>query len=238
VVDRAELAALSFEDDRTDVDALPWPLIRPWALVSLAILLGRRGQTGREQTETMTPTTIETERLVLRHWRTEDSEPFAALNADTEVMEYFASTLGRTESDGFIDRIVASFARNGFGLWALEVRATGEFIGFTGLSIPSFEAAFMPNIEVGWRLSRGAWGNGFATEAARASLRVAFDEHGLSEVVSFTSEHNTRSRAVMERLAMTHDPDDDFDHPALAGHRLARHVLYRMPVDRWRARGF
>ena len=150
-------------------------------------------------------------------------------------MEYFAFTLSRTESDGLIDRIVASFATNGFGLWALEVKATGEFIGFTGLLIPSFEAAFTPTVEVGWRLSRGVWGNGAATEAAQASLSVAFDVHGLGEVVSFTSEHNTRSRAVMERLGMTHDPDDDFDHPALVGHRLARHVLYRMTADRWRA---
>ena len=182
----------------------------------------------------MSPTSKETERLVLRRWRAEDSEPFAALNADPKVMEDFASGLSRRESDELIDRIEAAFAERGFGLWALEVKATGEFIGFTGLWVPSFEAAFTPTVEIGWRLARGAWGHGFATEAAKASLHEGFLEHGLPEVVALTYEHNARSRAVMERLGMKRDPSDDFDHPALAGHRLARHVLYRMPSDRWR----
>jgi len=182
----------------------------------------------------MSPTTIETERLVLRRWRVEDSEPFAALNADPVVMEYFPSTLSRRESDEFIDRIEAGFAAHEFGLWALEVKGNGEFIGFTGLWVPSFEAAFTPTVEIGWRLARGAWGSGFATEAADASLRAGFLEHRLPEVVSFTYEKNARSRAVMERLNMTRDPRDDFDHPALEGHPLARHVLYRITADRWR----
>jgi ribosomal-protein-alanine N-acetyltransferase len=183
----------------------------------------------------MSPTTIETERLVLRRWRVEDSEPFAALNADPVVMEYFVSTLGRGESDHLIDRIEAGFADHAFGLWALEVKANREFIGFTGLSVPSFEAAFTPAVEIGWRLARGAWGNGYATEAANAALREGFVEHRLPEVVSFTYEKNARSRAVMERLNMRRDPSDDFDHPALVGHPLARHVLYRITANRWRA---
>jgi RimJ/RimL family protein N-acetyltransferase len=183
----------------------------------------------------MSPTTIETERLVLRRWRVEDREPFAALNADPVVMEYFPSTLDRRQSDDFIDQIEAGFAARGFGLWALEVKANREFIGFTGLSVPSFEAAFTPAVEIGWRLARGAWGNGYTTEAAEASLREGFVEHLLPEVVSFTYQKNVRSRAVMERLDMTRDPRDDFDHPVLEDHPLARHVLYRITADRWRA---
>jgi RimJ/RimL family protein N-acetyltransferase len=182
----------------------------------------------------MSPATIETERLVLRRWRVEDSEPFAALNADPAVMEYFPSTLSRRESDGLIGWIEAGFADHEFGLWALEMKANREFIGFTGLSVPSFEAPFTPTVEVGWRLARGAWGNGFASEAAQASLHEGFVKHRLPEIVSFTYEKNTRSRAVMERLNMTRDPRDDFDHPALEGHRFARHVLYRLSADRWR----
>jgi ribosomal-protein-alanine N-acetyltransferase len=180
---------------------------------------------------------LQTGRLVLRRWRAEDRQPFAALNADPEVTQYLPAPLSRGESDDLVDRIEASFDANGFGLWALEVKATGEFIGFTGLSVPRFEAAFMPTVEVGWRLARSAWGKGFATEAARASLDCGFGEHGLDEVVSFTTETNAPSRAVMHRLGMTGDPDDDFDHPTLTGHRLVRHVLYRMPADRWRAGG-
>lgn len=183
----------------------------------------------------MSPTTIETERLVLRRWRFEDREPFAALNADPVVMEYFPSTLDRSESDDLIGRIEAGFAAHAFGFWALEVKANREFIGFTGLSVLSFEAAFTPAVEIGWRLTREAWGNGYATEAAQACLREGFVEHRLPEVLSFTYEKNARSRAVMERVGMTRDPRDDFDHPALVGHPLARHVLYRITAERWRA---
>jgi ribosomal-protein-alanine N-acetyltransferase len=183
----------------------------------------------------MSRTTIETERLILRHWLTADSEPFAALNADPRVMEFFPSPLTRKQSDEFIDRIAAGFESHGFGLWALELKATGAFIGFTGLSIPRFEAAFMPTVEVGWRLAKSAWGSGYATEAAEASLREGFERYGLEEIVSFTYEGNMPSRAVMERLQMTREPGDDFDHPSLAGHRLAPHVLYRIPADRWAA---
>jgi ribosomal-protein-alanine N-acetyltransferase len=171
---------------------------------------------------------LSTERLLLRRWRRQDRSPFAAMNADPEVMEQFPARLTRTESDALADQIEAGFAAHGFGLWAVEVQATGEFIGFTGLSVPSFEAHFTPAVEIGWRLARPAWGRGYASEAARRALRAAFDDYGLPEVVSFTSITNVRSRAVMRRIGMTHDPADDFGHPRLPpDHRLHRHVLYR-----------
>jgi len=170
---------------------------------------------------------IRTERLVLRRWREEDKEPFAALNADPVVMEHFPATLTREESDALVERIEAGFDEHGFGWWAVE--ADGEFIGFTGLSVPRFTAHFTPCVEIGWRLARSAWGRGFATEAARASLEDGFGRAGLIEVVSFTAVPNVRSQAVMRRLGMTHDPAEDFDHPALPeGHPLRRHVLYRI----------
>jgi RimJ/RimL family protein N-acetyltransferase len=180
----------------------------------------------------MSPASLRTERLLLRHWRPEDRAPFAAMNADPEVMEHFPAALARAESDAFVDRIEAAFAAHGFGLWALEVahpgELSGEFIGFTGLSVPSFEAHFMPAVEIGWRLARPAWGHGYASEAARRALSAAFGDYGLPEVVSFTSVTNERSQAVMRRIGMTHDPADDFDHPRLPpGDRLQRHVLYR-----------
>jgi len=178
---------------------------------------------------------IETARLMLRRWRPEDREPFAAMNGDREVMEFFPSILTRAESDALVERIEAGFTANGFGLWAVEAKESGRLLGFTGLSVPGFEAPFTPAVEVGWRLARSAWGSGYATEAATAALDRGFSAHHLDEVVSFTTEQNIRSRAVMERLGMTRTPDDDFDHPALAGHRLARHVLYRIGAARWRA---
>lgn len=164
---------------------------------------------------------------MLRRWREDDKEPFAALNADPVVMEHFPATLSREDSDALAERIEAGFDEHGFGLWAVE--ADGEFIGFTGLSVPRFTAPFTPCVEIGWRLARSAWGRGYATEAARASLEDGFGRAGLTEVVSFTAVQNVRSQAVMGRLGMTHDPADDFDHPALpAGHPLRRHVLYRI----------
>ena len=179
---------------------------------------------------------IRTERLVLRRWLQRDREPFAAMNADPEVMAHFPAPLTREESDALVDRIEAGFAEHGFGLWALEVRSTGAFIGFTGLAVPSFEAAFTPAVEIGWRLQRSAWGQGYATEAARAALAVAFDQTGMREVVSFTSTVNDRSQAVMRRLGMTHDHADDFDHPRVPpGSPLRRHVLYRLTERRWHA---
>jgi ribosomal-protein-alanine N-acetyltransferase len=151
------------------------------------------------------------------------------MNADPAVMEYFPEPLSRRQSDGLVEAIEAGFEAHGFGLWALEVRATGEFIGFTGLAVPEFEADFTPAVEVGWRLARSAWGSGYATEAARAVLGFGFGEAGLTEIVSFTTSANHRSRAVMERIGMSHDPEDDFDYPGMPmGHPLRPHVLYRI----------
>ncbi len=176
--------------------------------------------------------TLETERLILRRWKESDREPFAALNADPEVMAYFPGLLTRAESDETVDRIEAHFDRHGFGLWAVEVRQETPFIGFVGLAVPRFEAPFTPCVEIGWRLARPAWGRGYAPEAARRCLLQAFDDLGLDEVVAMTVPENLKSRRVMEKLGMSHDPDDDFDHPLMPkGHRLVRHVLYRLAAS-------
>jgi ribosomal-protein-alanine N-acetyltransferase len=176
---------------------------------------------------------LRTPRLTLRRWRDEDREPFAAMNADPRVMEFFVAPLSSGESDALVGRIEAGFDRDGFGLWALAVRETNEFIGFTGLAPPEFEAHFTPAVEVGWRLAASAWGQGYATEAARAALEFGFERAGLDEIVSMTSTGNVRSRAVMERLGMSRDPADDFDHPGIpADDPLRRHVLYRIRAQR------
>ena len=174
------------------------------------------------------PPKIRTERLRLRPWLPADREPFAALNADPQVMEYFRGPLSRAESDALAARIEAHFAQRGFGLWAVEIPGVAPFAGFIGLSVPAFEAHFMPCVEIGWRLAAEHWGRGYATEGARASLAFGFGTLQIPEIVSFTAEGNVRSRRVMEKIGMTHRPTDDFDHPALAeGHTLRRHVLYR-----------
>jgi len=171
----------------------------------------------------------------MRGWRPEDRAPFAAMNADPVVMEYFPATLSRAESDALVDRIGDAFARHGFGLWALEVAGTGAFIGFTGLIMQTFEAHFTPAVEVGWRLARTAWGHGYASEAARAALAYGFGDAGLDEIVSMTAVTNTRSQAVMRRIGMTRDPADDFDHPKIpATSPIRPHVLYRIGADAWR----
>jgi ribosomal-protein-alanine N-acetyltransferase len=177
---------------------------------------------------------ILTERLLLRGWRASDRAPFAEMNADPRVMEHFPATMSRAESDTLVDRIEAHFDEHGFGLWAVEVPHEADFVGFVGLAVPRFEAHFTPAVEVGWRLAPAWWGRGYATEAGRAALRHGFEVAGLAEIVSFTSPANAPSRRVMERLGMAHDPADDFDHPALPpGHRLRRHVLYRLRRDDW-----
>jgi ribosomal-protein-alanine N-acetyltransferase len=173
---------------------------------------------------------LRTERLLLRRWRPADREPFAALNADPAVMEHFPATMSRAESDGLVDRIEAAFDARGYALWAVEVTGDGGFAGFVGLAPVTFEAPFAPAVEVGWRLARERWGRGYATEAARAAVAFGFDVVGLDEITSFTVPANIRSRRVMERLGMSRDPADDFDHPVIPpGHPLRRHVLYRLP---------
>lgn len=172
---------------------------------------------------------IESERLILRGWKPEDREPMAALNASPVVCEFLPKQLTRAESDALLDRIEAHFEARGFGLYAVERKDNGACIGWTGLSVPRFDAPFMPAVEIGWRLSEAHWGKGFATEAARAALAHGFGPLGLAEIVSFTVPANLRSRAVMERLGMTRDLGGDFDHPMLEpGHPLERHVLYRL----------
>ena len=175
---------------------------------------------------------IETERLILRRWRAADRAPFAALNASAEVCEFLPKQLTREESDAFAERIDGHFDTRGFGLFAVERKDSGAFIGFTGLAVPRFDAPFMPAVEIGWRLGHAHWGLGFATEAARAALAHAFGPLGLEGIVSFTVPANMRSRAVMEKIGMRHDPADDFDHPLLApGDPLRRHVLYRISKE-------
>jgi RimJ/RimL family protein N-acetyltransferase len=172
---------------------------------------------------------METERLLLRPWRPEDREPFAAMNADPRVTEFLGGCLSREASDQLFDRIEAHFAKYSFGPYAAELKSTGEFIGFIGLGVPDFGAPFAPCVEILWRLAVRFWNLGLATEGARAVLDYAFSTVGLKEVVSFTLPANIRSRHVMEKLGLTHDPADDFDHPGLPpGHPLRRHVLYRI----------
>ena len=170
---------------------------------------------------------IRTSRLLLRPWRTADRAAFAALNADSRVMEYFPAVLTRDESDALADRIERHFAEYGFGLWAVEVPGVVPFAGFIGLSIPRFNAHFTPCVEVGWRLAAEHWRHGYATEGARSALAFGFHHLGLQEIVSFTVPVNGPSRRVMERIGMNHDASDDFDHPD-APDALRRHVLYRI----------
>jgi len=177
---------------------------------------------------------LTTQRLYLRRWQAGDRAPFAELNGDREVMRHFPAPLTRHASDELADRLQAAIECRGWGLWALEERSTGAFIGFTGLAPTDFEASFTPAIEIGWRLARSAWGSGYATEAARVAAAFAFDELGLEEIVSFTVQHNARSRAVMRRLGMRHDQAHDFDHPRVLEDRLRRHVLYRLAASRSR----
>jgi RimJ/RimL family protein N-acetyltransferase len=172
---------------------------------------------------------LETERLRLRNWQLSDREPFAQLNIDPRVMEFFPKRLSREESNAMVDRIESHFSAKGFGLYAAELRSDGRFVGYIGLHTPTFEAHFTPCVEIGWRVSSDVWGQGLATEGARAVVRHAFQELGLDEIVSFTVPANQRSIRVMQKLGMTHDAADDFEHPNLSiGHPLRRHVLYRL----------
>lgn len=180
---------------------------------------------------------IETTRLVMREWRDEDREPFAALNQDPEVMRHFPSALTPHESDALVDRIRSHWGLAGYGLWAVE--ADDGFVGFVGLSSPPWEASFTPCVEVGWRLARHVWGRGYATEAARAALAWGFANVDLprDEIVSFTTVGNTASRRVMEKIGLRHDPAADFDHPTLPDWEHRRHVLYRVTRTDWVALG-
>ena len=172
---------------------------------------------------------IRTPRLVLREWRDADLEAFAAFNADPRVREYFPSLMTRTESQASIDRMRAHQAAYGFGFWAIDVPGVADCVGMCGLAWARFEAHFTPCVEIGWRIAQAHWGQGYAPEAARASLDYGFATLGLDEIVAFAVVANTKSRRVMEKIGMSYNPADDFDHPGLPpGHPLRRHVLYRI----------
>ena len=169
---------------------------------------------------------FESDRLGFRKWLPSDAEPFASMNGDPVVMEFFPKMLTREESDGFITRIEASFTQYGYDLWVVEEKASGNFIGFIGFSHPHFEAPFTPCIEIGWRLAKEFWNKGYATEGALACLRYGFDELGFAEVLSFTAVTNTRSVRVMQKIGM--EKVGEFDHPNVdPTNSLYRHVLYR-----------
>jgi RimJ/RimL family protein N-acetyltransferase len=178
---------------------------------------------------------VETSRLILRRWQPADREPWAAMNADPDVMRYFPQPLDRAGSDALIDRLDGMFDKYGYGFWAVEVRATAEFAGSIGLALQDYPAPFTPATEVGWRLARTAWGHGYATEGARASLRFAFQTCQLDDVISTTAVPNEPSQAVMRRLGMTRDPAEDFDHPRVPAGPLRRHVLYRQSRQRYQS---
>jgi RimJ/RimL family protein N-acetyltransferase len=182
------------------------------------------------------PIELQTERLRLRVWRAADRAPFAALNADPEVMRHFPATQDAARSNASIDAWLAEFAARGWSNWALERRDDGAFLGFVGLSVPRRTFPFSPCVEIGWRLARAHWHHGYATEAAIAALGAAFGPIGLDEVVSFTTLANAPSRAVMTRIGLV-DTGRDFDHPAMPeGHPQRRHCLYAIDRARWRAR--
>lgn len=170
---------------------------------------------------------IETERLCLRAWLPSDEQGFIEMNQDSQVMEFFPNLLTPEESIALIRKIQRHFDTHGYGLWACTLKS-GEFMGFIGLNIPDFQAAFTPCVEIGWRLAAQYWGQGFATEGAKAVLSYAEHQLGLKDVVSFTVLANRRSRRVMEKLGMTHDPSENFHHPKLPlEHPCSMHVLYR-----------
>lgn len=170
---------------------------------------------------------IQTERLVLRKWRQEDLEPFAKLNADPKVMEFFPGLKTREESDASVKLISDHIEKYGWGFWAASLIQTGQFIGFIGIQHVPFQSSFTPAIEIGWRLAFDHWGKGYATEGAKATLVYGFTTLKLDKIVSFTAVNNMRSRRIMEKIGMHHD--SDFDHPKLPeGHPLRRHVLYLM----------
>lgn len=176
---------------------------------------------------------LESARLVMRPWRDEDLPAFAELCADPQVMRYFPDTLSRLQSAAVIGRIRGHFAENGFGLWALERKDTGQFIGFTGLNRVEFDASFTPAVEIAWRLAREHWGLGYASEAAWTTLRCGFGQLDLDEMVAFTATANLASEKVMQAIGMRRE-GSDFDHPELPeGHPLRRHLLYRITRAQW-----
>ena len=171
---------------------------------------------------------LETERLYLRQWTEADRAPFAKLNADERVMEFFPRPLSRAESDERVDKIQQAFAQRGWGWWAVEVKGKHRFIGFVGLNIPSADLPFNPCVETGWRLDAPYWGQGYATEAARAALSLGFETLKLDKIVAFATLDNVRSQAVMKKLGM-HRVPDTFIHPS----ESVEHCLYELSRSDW-----
>ena len=172
---------------------------------------------------------METERLLLRSWKYEDRKFFAEMNGDGNVMKYFPTTLSADESNSFVDRINAEFEKTGVGLYAVEIKETGEFIGYVGFHHFTFEAPFSPGWDIGWRLSDRFWHKGYATEAARACLGYARDKHFCNRLYSFTAVPNNPSENVMKRIGMSFQ--GTFMHPTLAdGHWLKEHKLYSIDL--------
>jgi len=174
---------------------------------------------------------IATERLILRSWKDEDFQPFAEMNADPRVREFFPAVLTREKSDAELRNIQSAYERDGFTMFAAELIATGEFIGFIGMVTMTFAVPGLaqPAVEIGWRLAHNHWGKGFATEGARGVIRYGFETVKLKEIVAITVPANARSRRVMEKIGMKHIPELDFDHPRIPeGHALRKHVLYRI----------
>lgn len=178
---------------------------------------------------------LTTERLVLRQWQDSDNAPFARMNADADVMQWFANPLTPEESAMMVQRLSTMINHFGWGVWALEVPGVADFIGFVGLALTVMPVPFSPFIEVGWRLDKAHWGNGYAPEGARASLAYAFDTLKQREVVSMTTVGNLKSRRVMDKIGLHRDEADDFDLPRLPiGHPIRPHVLYRITDSEWR----
>lgn len=177
---------------------------------------------------------IQTPRLILRQWQETDLEPWAEMNADPAVREFFTTLLTREKSDQWVRRHAAAIEEKGWGFWAAELRETSQFIGFVGLFKLETGFPFCPAVEVGWRLAREYWGKGYATEGGRASLAFGFEELQLEEIIAITPVGNQRSRRVMAKLGMHHDENDDFDEPTIPLHHpLRRHVLYRLEREEW-----
>ena len=182
-------------------------------------------------------TTLSSERLILRPWREDDLDALAQLCADPEVMAHFPATLDRAGSAELLARLMAHQAEHGFTFWALQRHDDAAFVGFTGLVRVGFAAPFVPAVEIGWRLARPYWGQGYALEAARRALQFAFEDLYLDEVVSFTVPANQRSWGLMQRLGMRRDAAGDFEHPHLpVGHPLRPHWLYRISREAWHGR--
>jgi RimJ/RimL family protein N-acetyltransferase len=201
-------------------------------------MLDERHQLPQKRSNRMNMRILETQRLILRLFQMTDIDDMTAINADPKVCEFLPSLGTREQTAAVIQRIIEHEQQKGFSLYAVELKATHEMIGWIGLITPSFEAHFTPAVEIGWRLASRCWNQGYATEGAKAILDYAFTTLGLCEIVSFTAEGNLASRRVMEKIGLQHDPKDDFNHPKLPGHNLERHVLYRLNRSEYLTRQF